>query len=71
MTFQLKTVQLMRTQRCSNPECDEVIYRDTLDKDDAYVLDSVPGKFFHSQSCAATVLYSDRLLRELGVFDND
>lgn len=43
---------LMMTQRCALPPCEEVIYRDTLDKDTGYTIAEHPGKYFCSKLCA-------------------
>lgn len=48
-------VELIMTRNCDNPECDEVIYRDTLDKDIAYRVEGVQPKFTCSIECANEV----------------
>lgn len=54
---------------CANPECDEIIYRSTLDKDLGwYVTDGSTygtggsrGKYAHSQECAEKLANNDEL----------
>lgn len=50
-----KQVELIMTRNCDNPECDEVIYRDTLDKDIAYRVEDAKPKFVCSIECANEV----------------
>jgi len=40
------------TVRCSLATCDEVIYRDTLDKDPGYILNGVTNQHFCSEAHA-------------------
>lgn len=46
-----KQVELIMTRNCDNPECEEVIYRDTLDKDIAYRVEGAKPKFVCSIEC--------------------
>lgn len=47
----------LSTRLCDHPRCQEVIYRDTLDKDTGFVLPELPsGIYFCSKLCALEVL---------------
>lgn len=57
-----KQVELIMTRNCDNPECEEVIYRDTLDKDLGYrVSDGKNARYTCSMECGATLVESDEL----------
>lgn len=43
--------KLIMTRRCDRVDCDDVIYRDTIDKDDAFVISVLPGLYFCSEGC--------------------
>lgn len=41
---------------CAHPRCTEVIYRDTLDKDQGYQIADLPVKYFCSVKCGQEIL---------------
>lgn len=46
----------VRTRGCDHPTCGEIIYRDTIDKDEAWAIEQGPGKrplYFCTQECAS------------------
>lgn len=50
------------TTPCRNPNCDEIIYRDTLDKDLGYrVSDGNNARYTCSMECGATLVEFDEL----------
>lgn len=53
----------LMTRRCAIADCEEVIYRDTLDKDEAWAIEEEERTlYFHSEACAN--LYENRERRE-------
>lgn len=52
----IREYSLIMTRRCDLISCREVIYRDTLDKDLAYVVDDTPGYYYCSKLCALASL---------------
>lgn len=44
------------TRLCDHPRCTEVIYRDTLDKDQGYQIADLPARYFCSVKCGNQIL---------------
>ena len=48
---------------CANIRCQEIIYRDTIDKDPGFYTEEYPGRYFCSKLCALEVIGSPKRLR--------
>lgn len=55
------------TQRCAHPECGEVIYRDTLDTDDAWQVDDGEVRKFTCSPDHALDLVNNQLFWNMAI----
>ena len=62
MNRTVEQINPIGTTACRNPNCDEIIYRDTLDKDLGYrVSDGKEARYTCSMECGASLVDSDEL----------
>lgn len=60
MNRTVEQINPIGTTACRNPDCDEIIYRDTLDKDLGYrVSDGKNARYTCSMECGAKLVESD------------